>query len=199
MHRPASRGITRSRNEMTEEASERMATDLPLVRAVDAQTLAAGALECLLGAARETDAGLGWAPVPNGEEIDPTLYHGGAGIVLTLLEAHRHFGDDRYGAALRGARAVAAVVEQERFWSLYSGLSGMAVALRATADQLGEDTLRAAADRALTRVRLAFDGRRLSRWVRAAGRQRRHLTRRAARRRPRAGPALRRPLPAHRP
>jgi len=61
-----------------------------------------------------------------------TLYGGSAGIVITLLEAHRHFGDDRYAdAAICGARGIAAAIDDVRDCSLYSGLTGMAVALRA--------------------------------------------------------------------
>jgi len=77
------------------------------------------------------------------------------------LEAQYHFHDDRYGdAALRGARAIAAVVDQERYWSLYSGLTGMAVALRAVHNRLGDAPAGAAADHALDRVRAHFDGQR---------------------------------------
>jgi hypothetical protein len=31
---------------------------------------------------------------------DPSLYHGLAGLVLALHEAHQHFGDERYRQAL---------------------------------------------------------------------------------------------------
>jgi Lanthionine synthetase C-like protein len=79
--------------------------------------------------------------------------------VLALLEAQRHFRDDRYGdAALRGAAAIAAAVDHEDNCSLYFGLAGMAVALHAVHTQLGEAS--AAADRAMDRVRSGFDGQR---------------------------------------
>jgi len=85
---------------------------------------------------------------------DPSLYHGLAGVVLALHEAHRHFGDDRYRQAVaRGADALSAQVDGIEGSSLYFGLAGVAVALR----MLG---LHAAADRALNRVRCRFDGRR---------------------------------------
>ena len=130
-------------------------------RAEDAESLAAGAVQWLLGAARDSETGLVWAPTATNDEVDPTLYHGAAGIVLALLEAQHHFRDDSYGdAALRGARAIAAVVDQERYWSLYSGLTGMAVALRAVHDRLGDAPAGAAADHALDRVRAHFDGQR---------------------------------------
>jgi hypothetical protein len=87
---------------------------------------------------------------------DLSLYHGLAGIVLALHEAHRHFGDDRYGqAAEAGADALSAQVDSINGCSLYFGLAGVAVALRA----LGRDT---AADLALSRVRSRFDGQRWS-------------------------------------
>src|SRR5580704_16326372 len=85
-----------------------------------AERLALGALDWLLGAARSSGAGLTWAAAVPGGEPDFTLYDGAAGIVLALLEAQRHFGDDRYGdAAVRGAAAIAAAAEQEESCSLY--------------------------------------------------------------------------------
>jgi hypothetical protein len=35
---------------------------------------------------------------------DPSLYHGLAGVVLALHEAHQHFGDDWYARPSRGVR-----------------------------------------------------------------------------------------------
>jgi lantibiotic modifying enzyme len=85
---------------------------------------------------------------------DWSLYHGLAGVVLALSEAHRHFGEERYGqAAARGADALSAQVGDIEECSLYFGLTGVAFALRA----LGRDE---AADRALSRVRDRFDGQR---------------------------------------
>ncbi|MHB1431076.1 MAG: lanthionine synthetase LanC family protein, partial [Streptosporangiaceae bacterium] len=85
---------------------------------------------------------------------DPSLYHGLAGVVLALHEAHQHFGDDRYGeAAARGADTLGAQVDEIADCSLYFGLAGVAVALRA----LGRH---AAVDRALGLVRAGFDGQR---------------------------------------
>ena len=85
---------------------------------------------------------------------DYSLYHGQAGIVLALHEAHKHFGDDRYGQAVaRGSDALSEQVDGIESCSLYFGLVGVAVALRA----LGRDE---AADRALSRVRSQFDGQR---------------------------------------
>ncbi|HET7018236.1 MAG TPA: lanthionine synthetase LanC family protein [Streptosporangiaceae bacterium] len=46
------------------------------------------------------------------EPEDPSLYHGLAGVVLALHEAHQHFGDDRYRqAVVRGADALSAQVD----------------------------------------------------------------------------------------
>jgi hypothetical protein len=81
--------------------------------------------------------------------------------VLTLLEARRHFGDDRYGdAALRGAAAIADAADHAENCSLYFGLAGLAVALHAVHVELGDASAGAAARRALDRVRSRFDGQR---------------------------------------
>src|SRR5436305_14656309 len=97
-----------------------------------AEGLARSALDWLVGSARSTDAGLTWASTAIDDEVDHTLYSGASGIVLALLEAQRHFADDRYGdAAVRGAAAIAAAVDQQADCSLYFGLTGMAVALHA--------------------------------------------------------------------
>ncbi|WP_377267654.1 lanthionine synthetase LanC family protein [Peterkaempfera sp. SMS 1(5)a] len=127
------------------------------------EDLAVGALEWLLATARPSShGGLTWATRPSESELNPSLYSGTSGVVMALLEAERHFGDDRYGdAALRGARSIAEAVESWEPSSLYFGLAGMAVALRAVHDQLGEAAAGAAASRALDLVRTRFDG---SRW-----------------------------------
>ena len=115
----------------------------------------------MLGSAHSTEAGLGWADTRVADELDPTLYSGAAGIVLALLEGHRHFGDARYGdAALRGARTIAAAVDEVEHCSLYFGLTGMAFALRTVERLLDDPAAGAAADRALERVRGRFDGER---------------------------------------
>jgi hypothetical protein len=89
------------------------------------------------------------------------LYSGAAGIVVTLLEAHRHFGDDRYAdAARRGARGIAAMVPDVPPSSLYFGLTGMAWALRCVDRALDDAASGAAADQALELVRSRFDGER---------------------------------------
>lgn len=125
------------------------------------EALATEALTWMIGAARDTGDGLVWAATATSEEPDHTLYSGGAGIVLTLLEAERHLRDDRYGdAALRGAAALAAAAEGEQECSLYFGLTGIAVALRAVHHRLGDPASGTAATRALNRVRQGFDGRR---------------------------------------
>ena len=129
----------------------------------DGEALAAGGLEWLLGSAKPIGPGLAWTGTRDGDEIDPTLYSGAAGIVITLLEAHRHFRDDRYAdAAIRGSRAIAAAVDDWDHCSLYFGLTGMAVALRAAGRLLGDRAAGRAADRALGIVRSRFDGERWS-------------------------------------
>jgi hypothetical protein len=112
-------------------------------------------LSCGAQAARLARGATDWLiDGPAVDPGDPSLYHGLAGVVLALHEAHRHFGDDRYGRAVaRGADALSAQVDGLQGCSLYFGLIGVAVALRA----LGRN---AAADRALTQVRCRFDGQR---------------------------------------
>ncbi|WP_406139621.1 lanthionine synthetase LanC family protein [Streptomyces sp. NBC_01089] len=131
--------------------------DLPAV----AEALGRGALDWLVGSARDTGNGLAWAETATGEELDPILYSGTAGIVLALLEGQEHFGDDRYGdAAARGALTLAAAAEEWDTCSLYAGLTGMAVALHAVHERLGDTAAGVAADRAMERVRSRFDGTR---------------------------------------
>jgi hypothetical protein len=130
-------------------------------REEEVETLAAGAVDWMIGATRSSNDGLTWASTATGDEADHTLYSGGAGIVLALLEAQRHFRDDRYGdAALRGAAGLAAAVAGEEDCSLYFGLTGTAVALRAVHGLLGDPVADRASARALDRVRSRFDGRR---------------------------------------
>lgn len=128
----------------------------------EVEALAEDGLRWLLAAARETaDGGLGWPGKPSDDELDWAFYGGTAGIVPVLLEAWRHFGDDSYAdTALRAARGLAASVDGVDHDSLYFGRTGMAVALRAVHDALGDTAAGAAADRALELVRSHFDGTR---------------------------------------
>ncbi|MFF9481788.1 lanthionine synthetase LanC family protein [Streptomyces sp. NPDC014733] len=128
------------------------ATDATGAAVDEAEALAADALRWLLDSARETgDSALAWTATPSGDETDPTFYFGTAGVIAVLLEAWRHFGDDRYGdAAVRAARSVSAAVEHQENASLYFGLTGMALVLRAVHDELG--TPAGAAVRALDLV-----------------------------------------------
>jgi hypothetical protein len=127
----------------------------------DATTLARRALDWLLGSARDDGIGLVWPYLRSADEPDPTLYSGAAGIVLALLEGYRHFGDQRYGdAALRGARSIAAAIDEVDHCSLYFGLTGMAVALYAVSDSLDDTASGRAVPDALGLVRSRFDGER---------------------------------------
>jgi hypothetical protein len=118
-------------------------------------------LEWLCAAAAPAGDGLAWTGVPRGDEVDPTLYSGGAGIVLAFLEGHRHFGDERWAdQAQRGASVLAAGIDGWVQRSLYFGTMGMAVALWAVADQLRHREAELAARRALAAVRASFDGER---------------------------------------
>ncbi|HEX4705463.1 MAG TPA: lanthionine synthetase LanC family protein [Pseudonocardiaceae bacterium] len=125
--------------------------------------LARGALDWLLASARPTETGMTWTATPTEDEPDSRLYSGAAGIVLALLEGHRHFDDDRYAtAALAGAREIAAAVEPADDSSLYLGRTGLAVALHAVGDLLRDKATSTAADHALDLVRSRFDGQRWS-------------------------------------
>ncbi|USQ84176.1 lanthionine synthetase C family protein [Streptomyces phaeoluteigriseus] len=132
------------------------------VRAEEVEALAVDGLRWLLGVARKTDGGgLGWPAAPSGQAVGTDLYTGTAGIVPTLLEARRHFGDDAYGdAALRAARTLTVAADTCEDDSLYFGRTGIALVLRAVHRELGDSAAGAAADRALVRVRSRFDGTR---------------------------------------
>jgi hypothetical protein len=125
----------------------------------DAESLAAAALTWLTGAAREAAGGLTWPGTLADNEFNPTLYSGTSGVLPALLDAWRHFGDDRYAdASLRGARSVAAAVDGWEQSGLYTGVAGMAVALRGVERVLGDPAAGASADRALDVLRSRFDG-----------------------------------------
>ncbi|MGV4925838.1 lanthionine synthetase C family protein [Streptomyces sp. BHT-5-2] len=130
----------------------------------EVEAWAADALRWLLSSARDAGGnGLAWAATPSDDEPDPTFYSGTAGVIAVLLEAWRHFDDDGYGdAAVRAARSVSAAVESQENNSLYFGLTGMALALRAVHDELGAPD--GAALRALDLVRARFDGTRWGDW-----------------------------------
>ena len=130
----------------------------------DAEALARDALEWLLAQAVEQGAALAWTGRPDDDEPNPTLYSGAPGIVLALLEAYRHFGDDRYAdAACRSLHTIAAAADQPDVpSSLYLGLAGTAFALRAAGDELGDRSSYRAAARALDVIRARFDGERWS-------------------------------------
>ena len=83
-------------------------------------------------------AGLGRAAVDwllnlsDTDRADPSLYHGQAGVLLAIQEAHAHFNDPGYAAAVaRGADALAAGLDSVMDSSLYFGLGGLAFALGA--------------------------------------------------------------------
>lgn len=143
-----------------------MTADVTISVAGEAEGLAADALRWLLRNARESGAdGLAWAAAPSDRETSPTFYGGTAGVIAALLEAWRHFGDDRYGdAAVRAARSVSAGVDGHDNNSLYFGRTGMALVLRAVHDELGAPQAGAAARRALDQVRARFDGTRWGDW-----------------------------------
>ncbi|MGW4561491.1 lanthionine synthetase LanC family protein [Streptomyces sp. NPDC004561] len=128
----------------------------------EVEGLAVDGLRWLTAAARETSGGgLAWTTRPSDDELNPMLYSGTAGNIPVLLEAWRHFGDDSYAdTALRAARSLADSVDDFDNDSLYFGRTGMALALRAVHDELGDTAAGAAADRALKVVQSRFDGTR---------------------------------------
>jgi hypothetical protein len=140
------------------------ATDVTHTAVDEAEAVAVDALHWLLGAARDAgDDGLAWTTRPSDDELNPLLYNGTAGVVPALLEAWRHFGDDRYAdTARRAARSVAAAVDDWENDSLYLGLTGMALVLRAVHEACDAPAADAAANRALQRVRSRFGGTRWS-------------------------------------
>ena len=124
-----------------------------------AEGLAALALDWLIGSARRTTSGWTWPVSTSDDSADPTLYRGAAGNILALLEAQRHFGDDRYAdAAIRAAQALEAEVDRQQDCSLFFGLTGTAAALHAVATHLGQTS--SSVRRALALVRKRFDGQR---------------------------------------
>ncbi|MGW5732927.1 MULTISPECIES: lanthionine synthetase LanC family protein [Streptomyces] len=102
---------------------------------------------------------MAWPETPADEQTTPILYNGSSGVLPTLLDAWRYFGDDRYAdMALRGARSVAAAVEGWEGSGLYAGVAGMAVALRGVDRVLGNSAAGASTDRALDVLRFRYDG-----------------------------------------
>jgi hypothetical protein len=128
---------------------------------LDAEDLAAGALSWLVGVARESGGGLGWPEAVSDADVDTSLYGGTAGVVASMLEAHRHFGDDKYAdVALRGSQSLISAIDETEDCSLYSGLMGIAFVLRSVDVLLDANACGKAADRALEQVRSRFDGER---------------------------------------
>ena len=128
------------------------------------EELALAALEWLEVSAAADGPGVWWSSRPSSDEPDPGLYHGGAGIVLALLEADAHFGGARWAdLALHGTRGLAAAMDTidcARYPALYFGAAGMALALHEAARYFGDDGAGAAARRGLARLRADFDGER---------------------------------------
>ena len=129
------------------------------------EELALAALEWIAGTAVADGDGVWWSGKPSSAEPDPTLYHGTAGIVLALLEAHAHFADPRWGElARRGTRWLAATIDTldtATYPAFYVGTAGTAFALHEAAELLGGDeAARAAAMRGLAGVRATYDGER---------------------------------------
>ena len=128
------------------------------------EELAAAALAWVSAVGVADGDGMWWSSQPSSDEPDPGIYHGVAGIVLALLEAHAHFGDQRWAdLAARGTRWLTSAIdapEYEPYPSLYTGLAGMALALHEAGGYFDDEAARAASLRGLARVRAGFDGER---------------------------------------
>jgi lantibiotic modifying enzyme len=127
----------------------------------DPTDVAEKSLEWLLATARPTDDGVVWPNFRGSDDVAPDLYGGTSGVAMALLEAYRHFDDDRFGdLALLASREIGAQVERWDDSSLYFGLTGMAVALQSVHEVLGDSRARVSALRALAIVLGRFDGER---------------------------------------
>ncbi len=80
------------------------------------------ALEWLIASARDGERGsLGWPAQRSDADLDATLYAGTAGVVTTLLEAHKVLGDDRYADLALRALGVLPITQTTRNWVCTSG------------------------------------------------------------------------------
>lgn len=123
------------------------------------EEVAARALEWVIDSSFATESGLAWGTVRSSAERDPSLYGGAAGIVMALLEAHRHFGDDRFAdVAITASHELGASLGAWEDSSLYFGVTGMAVALWAVHDRLGDVGAFSGATSAVNLVRNRFAG-----------------------------------------
>ena len=132
-----------------------VAGSVPGAHAVDPSALDAaieGVARFVRDQALETDVGVTWPSVADGEAAMPTLYSGAPGAVLFLLEHGRRCGDEAsLDMARRGALELATV--GERFGAgLYTGRAGVAFTLEVAARQLGDEDLAAAADAAYSEL-----------------------------------------------
>jgi hypothetical protein len=126
----------------------------------DPEAVAALALEWLVDSAFVTESGVAWGTTRSASERDPSLYSGSAGIVMALLEAHRHFDDDRFAdVAIEASRELGAALRTSSDSSLYFGVTGIAVALWAVHNSLGDVDAYTSVTHALGLVRDRFDGK----------------------------------------
>jgi hypothetical protein len=137
---------------------------LSVVQPPASEELALAALEWLDASAVASSGGVWWSSRPSSDEPDPGIYHGVAGIVLALIEAHAHFGGQRWAdLALRAAGWLGAVIDAPEYAgypALYFGRAGMALALHEAAEYFDDDDARTASLRGLARLPAGFDGER---------------------------------------
>jgi lantibiotic modifying enzyme len=126
----------------------------------DPEAVAALAMEWLVDSVIVTDHGVAWGATPSASAHDSSLYSGGAGNVMALLEAHRHFNDDRFAdVAIEASRELDVALRTWNDSSLYFGVTGVAVALWAVHDTLGDTGAHSSMTNAVNLVRDRFDGR----------------------------------------
>lgn len=102
------------------------------------------------GAERLGRSAVDWILRHDGADwADPSLYHGQAGILLALNEAHAHFDDPGYANAVdHGGEVLAASLNEVADCSLYFGLSGIGFTLHAIGrDEAAGQALRLLRDR----------------------------------------------------
>ncbi|MDF8264887.1 lanthionine synthetase LanC family protein [Luteipulveratus flavus] len=144
-----------------------MAADSLLTEVEDA---ARPALEWLAAGATAVPGGVGWTRTPERDDVDPTLYTGGAGNVLALLDGFRHFEAQSFGdTAARGAAGLSAAVDDCDHQALYFGRAGIAFTLDAAGRLLGEDSWRRRAREVLRDIHHRYDGERWSMQIELLG------------------------------
>jgi lantibiotic modifying enzyme len=118
-------------------------TEIDPDRAARYLDVATSAGRWIVASAIETPDGRAWPAVPDSPEWVPqTLYSGQAGVALFLSELARSTGDDSFAEAAGAAARSVATHPDIGMFGLYSGLAGMALAVRRSGDLLDDSDLR---------------------------------------------------------